>query len=229
MKNFILQTFIFIPMPSLWLLFIYPLIGNKFIKKIIIINIFILLVVPSMPIASTILEKIFYNGLSKITIQDKKPAYVLVLGAGADDDGKYPTTESLRRAEFGIVLAREYSVPLIFSGGLDAELLPEFFDLDGLTYIKEVRSVNTFESALNLKKIVKFSDRPLLLVTNPMHYKRSILSLKKQGLDSKIPNNFNGNISNNYSFFPSAGSLGKFNNFIYEIVAITWYYFSGKI
>ena len=216
-------------MPSIWLLFIYLLIRDRFIKKIIIINIFILLIVPSLPIASTILEKFFYDDLYKITIQNKKPAYILVLGAGADDDGKYPTTESLKRAELGIKLAKEYSVPLIFSGGLDAELLPDFFDLNGTTYIKEVRSGNTFESAINIKKIVKFSDRPLLLVTNPIHYKRSILSLKKQDLDSKIPNNFNDNINTNYSFFPSVSSILRFNKIIYEVIGITWYYFSGKI
>ena len=216
-------------MPSIWLLFIYLFVRDRFIKKIIIINIFILLIVPSLPIASTILEKFLYDNLSKITIQNKKPAYILVLGAGVDNDGKYPTTESLKRTELGIELAKEYSVPLIFSGGLDAELLPKFFDLNGITYIKEVRSRNTFESAVNLKKIVKFSGRPLLLITSPKHYKRSILSLKKQDLDSKIPNNFNDNISVNYSFLPSVSSILRFNKIIYEVIAITWYYFSGKI
>jgi len=216
-------------MPSIWLLFIYLFVRDRFIKKIIIINIFILLIVPSLPITSTILEKFLYDNLSKITIQNKKPAYILVLGAGVDNDGKYPTTESLKRTELGIELAKKYSVPLIFSGSLDAELLPKFFDLNGITYIKEVRSGNTFESAVNLKKIVKFSGRPLLLVTNPKHYKRSILSLKKQDLDSKIPNNFNDNISVNYSFLPSISSILRFNKIIYEVIAITWYYLSGKI
>ena len=216
-------------MPSIWLLFIYLLIRDKFIKKIIIINIFILLIVPSLPIASTILEKFFYDGLSKITIQNKKPAYILVLGAGADDDGKYPTTESLKRAELGIKLAKEYSVPLIFSGGLDAELLPDFFDLNGTTYIKEVRSGNTFESAINIKKIVKFSDRPLLLVTNPIHYKRSILLLRHNNFNVRIPNIYNSTFKYNYSIIPTSDSVSRFNNIIYETIAIIWYYFSDKI
>jgi len=216
-------------MPSIWLLFIYLLVRDRFIKKIIGINIIILLIVPSLPITSTILEKIFYNDLSKVTIENKKPTYILVLGAGTDDDGIYPTLQSFQRAELGIELAKKYSIPLIFSGSLDAEVLPNFFDLNGIEYIKENRSSNTFESAVNLKKIVKFSDRPLLLVTSPTHYKRSILSLKKQDLDTKIPNNFDDNIIITYSFFPSVSSIVRFNKIIYEAVAITGYYFSGKI
>jgi len=216
-------------MPSIWLLFIYPFVRNRFIKKIIIINIIILLIAPSLPIVPTILEKFLYNDLSKITIENKKPAYILVLGAGADDDGKYPTLQSFQRAELGIELAKKYSIPLIFSGRYSAELLPEFFNLNGIEYIKEARSINTFESAINLKKIIKFTDTPLLLVTSPTHYKRSILSLKKQGLDCKIPNNFDNNITITYSFFPSVSSIVRFNKIIYEIIAITWYYFSGKI
>ena len=102
-------------------------------------------------------------------------------------------------------------------------------NLNGIEYIKEARSRNTFESAINLKKIIKFTDTPLLLVTSPTHYKRSILSLKKQGLDCKIPNNFDDNILITYSFFPSVSSIVRFNKIIYEITAITWYYFSGKI
>tara|TARA_B100000795_G_C22633844_1_gene373688 strand:- start:131 stop:781 length:651 start_codon:yes stop_codon:yes gene_type:complete len=216
-------------MPSIWLLFIYLVVRDRFVKKIIIINIIILLIVPSLPIVPTILEKFLYDDLSKITIENKKPAYILVLGAGADDDGKYPTVQSFQRAELGIELAKKYSIPLIFSGGIDAELLPEFFNLNGIEYIKETRSSNTFESAINLKKIIKFTDTPLLLVTSPTHYKRSILSLKKQGLDCKIPNNFDNNITITYSFFPSVSSIVRFNKIIYEIIAITWYYFSGKI
>jgi uncharacterized SAM-binding protein YcdF (DUF218 family) len=216
-------------MPSIWLLFIYPLVRDRFIKKIIGINIIILLIVPSLPITSTILEKIFYNDLSKVTIENKKPTYILVLGAGTDDDGIYPTLQSFQRAELGIELAKKYSIPLIFSGSLDTEVLPNFFDLNGIEYIKENRSSNTFESAVNLKKIVKFTDRPLLLVTSPTHYKRSILSLKKQDLDTKIPNNFDDNIIITYSFFPSVSSIVRFNKIIYEVIAITWYYLSGKI
>ena len=127
-------------MPSIWLSIIYFFIKNKFIKKILIKIIFILLILPSLPIVSTTLEKLFYNGLYKISIQDKKPAYILVLGAGADATGKYPTTESLKRAEHGIGLSKKYSATLIFSGGLAADILPNFFDLKDVDYIKEVKT-----------------------------------------------------------------------------------------
>ena len=216
-------------MPSIWLSIIYFFIKNKFIKKILIKVIFILLILPSLPLVSITLEKLFYSGLYKISIQDKKPTYILVLGAGADATGKYPTTESLNRAELGIELSKKYSAPIIFSGGLAADILPNFFDLSDIKYIKEVKSENTYNSAINLKEIIKSSEDLILLVTSPVHYKRSILTLKKYNYNIKIPNNYDAIFKYNYSFIPKFSSISKFNNSIYEIVAIIWYYCSGKI
>jgi len=216
-------------MPSIWLSFLYLLIKDKSLKKIILIIIFFLLILPSLPIVSTNLEKFLYNDLNKNYIQDKQPSYILVLGAGTDFTKKYPTIESLKRAELGINLSKKYSSPLIFSGGLDADILPNFFDLKDVDYIKEVKSENTYNSAINLKEIIKSSEDLILLVTSPVHYKRSILTLKKYNYNIKIPNNYDAIFKYNYSFIPKFSSISKFNNSIYEIVAIIWYYCSGKI
>ena len=216
-------------MPSIWLSFIYFFIRDKFLKKIIIIIIFILLIVPSLPIVSTSLEKLFYNDIAKNYIEDKKPSYILVLGAGADSTGKYPTVESLKRAELAIKLSKKYSVPLIFSGGLDADITPNFFDLSGINYIKEVESENTYSSAINLKEIIESSEGIILLVTSPTHYKRAILTLKNHNFNIKIPNNYYDAYEHDYSLIPKSSSISKFNNSIYEIIGIIWYYLSGKI
>ena len=216
-------------MPSIWLSIIYFFIKNKFIKKILIKIIFILLILPSLPIVSTTLEKLFHNGLYKISVQDKKPAYILVLGAGADATEKFPTTESLKRAELGIELSKKYSAPIIFSGGLAADILPNFFELSDIKYIKEVKSTNTFDSVKNLNGIIKSSEDLVLLVTSPIHYKRSILLLRHNNFNVRIPNIYNSTFKYNYSFIPTSDSVSRFNNIIYETIAIIWYYFSGKI
>ena len=216
-------------MPSIWLSFVYLFIKDKFLKKITIIFIFFLLIAPSLPIVSTNLEKSLYINLNKNYINDKRPSHILVLGAGADGTGKYPTTQSLKRAELGIKLSKKYSVPLIFSGGLDADITPNFFDLNGINYIKEVESENTYDSVMNLKKIIESSDDIILLVTSPIHYKRAILTLKNHNFNIKISNNYDIISEYDYSLVPKFSSISNFNNSIYEIVAIIWYYCSGKI
>jgi len=216
-------------MPSIWLSFVYLFIKDKFLKKITIIFIFVLLTAPSLPIVSTNLEKSLYINLNKNFINDKRPSYIMVLGAGADGTGKYPTTQSLKRAELAIKLSKKYSVPLIFSGGLDAEITPNFFDLSGISYIKEVESENTYDSVMNLKEIVESSEDIILLVTSPIHYKRAILTFKNHNFNIKISNNYDVISEYDYSLVPKFSSISNFNNSIYEIVAIIWYYCSGKI
>ena len=229
MKDRILQSLIFIPMPSIWLFIIYIFIKKLFFKRFLLTVIFFALIIPSLPITSTYLENFLYDNSFKISNHNKKPIYVVVLGAGVDNKHKFPTIESLTRANHGIELSKKYSVPVIFTGGVEARLLENFFELNDVAFIVEDRSINTFNSAENLKEIVNFKDGPLLIVTSPIHYKRSILTFKKQNFDIVIPNDYIDSFKPNYSFFPSFRSISRFNNIIYEFFAITWYYFTGKI
>jgi hypothetical protein len=82
---------------------------------------------------------------------------------------------------------------------------------------------------LNLKKYINVYDGPLLLATDPMHHKRTILVLKKQNFDVLIPDNYLKNIVTNYSVVPSTKGIKSFNKIIYEVLGILWYYFTGKI
>ena len=233
MKDLILQSLIFIPMPSIWLFIIYIFIKKLFFKRFLLTVIFLALIIPSLPITSTYLENLLYDNSFKISKHNKKPIYVVVLGAGVDDNHKFPTLESLTRANHGIELSKKYSVPVIFTGGVEARLLKNFFELNDVAFIVEDQSINTFNSVENLKEIIYFGngpeDGPLLIVTSPIHYKRSILTFKKQNFDIVIPNDYIDSFKPNYSFFPSFRSISRFNNIIYEFFAITWYYFTGKI
>jgi uncharacterized SAM-binding protein YcdF (DUF218 family) len=86
-----------------------------------------------------------------------KSAYVLVPGAGTykDEYNKYPTSETIRRARHGIELSEQFSIPLIFSGSRDAAHSAKYFnDEIRQIYMTETKSLNTFEMAKNLKKII---------------------------------------------------------------------------
>ena len=107
--------------------------------------------------------------------------------------------------------------------------MSKYFLLEQGNFLTETASVNTFEMAKNLKKLINISDGPLLLATDPIHHKRTILTLKKENFDVLIPDNYLKNKKINYSIIPSIGGITSFNDIIYETLGIVWYYFTGKI
>jgi len=216
-------------MPSIWIIILYLLVKSNYLKKFLIYLGFILLLISSLPIVPTCLEKFFHSDSYRISNHLKRPAYVLVPGAGATADAHFPTTKSLQRALYGKKLSEQFSIPLIFSGGLAADLLPKYFVLEHSNFLTDVVSETTYDMAKNLKKLINIHDGPLLLATDPIHHKRTILALKKQNFDILIPDNYKTNINSNYSIIPSVHSIHHFNDIIYEVLGIIWYYFTGKI
>ena len=220
-------------MPAIWLIILYFLVKSNYWKKFFLYLGFIFLLITSLPIVSTYVGKFFYNDNYRVSNQHEKPAYVLIPTAGIWYDGYekwYPTYESIKRVQYGKKLSKQFSIPLIFSGSGDASLSAKYFnDEVRQIFIVETKSLNTFEMAKNLKKIINISDGPLLLATNPIHHRRTILALKKQNFDVLIPDNYLKNIVTNYSVIPSTNAIGNFNEIIYESLGIVWYYFTGKI
>ena len=222
-------------MPTVWLIFLYILVKSNYWKKIFLYLGFIFLLITSLPIVSTYVEKFFYSDYYRISNHHKKPAYVLIPTAGIWYDGYekwHPTYESIKRTQQGKKLSEQFSIPLILAGGgnskiNEASLISKFFNYD--FYLIEVESRNTFEMAKNLKKFIKISDGPLLLATNPLHHKRTILALKKQNFDVLIPDTYLKNKKISYSVIPSKRGIIRFNDIIYESLGIAWYYFTGKI
>ena len=220
-------------MPTIWLIILYFLVKSNYWKKFFLYLGFIFLLITSLPIVSTYVGKFFYNDNYRVFNHYKKPAYILVPGAGTYEDGygkKHPTPETIKRARYGKELSKKFSIPLIFAGGRDAFLSSKYY-ADGArqVYVVEVESANTFEMAKNLKKFINISDGPILLATNPVHHKRTILALKKQNFDVLIPDNYIRNIETSYSVIPSIEGIGSFNEIIHESLGIVWYYFTGKI
>ena len=216
-------------MPTIWLIILYFFVKSNYWKKFFLYLGFVFLLITSLPIVSTFAEKFFYSDNYRISNHHKKPAYVLVPGAGATHEGFFPNTKSFERAQYGKELSEQFSIPLIFSGGLDAFLLPKYFVLEQGNFLTETASTSTFEMAKNLKKLISISDGPLLLATDPIHHKRTILTLKKENFDVLIPDNYLKNKKINYSIIPSIGGITSFNDIIYETLGIVWYYFTGKI
>ena len=222
-------------MPTVWLIFLYFLVKSNYWKKIFLYLGFIFLLITSLPIVSTYVEKFFYSDYYRISNHHKKPAYVLIPTAGIWYDGYekwHPTYESIKRTQHGKKLSEQFSIPLILAGGgntkiNEAILISKFFNYD--FYLIEVESRNTFEMAKNLKKFIKISDGPFLLATKPLHHKRTILTLKKQNFDVLIPDTYLKNKKISYSVIPSKRGIIRFNDIIYESFGIAWYYFTGKI
>ena len=215
-------------MPTIWLIILYFFVKSNYWKKFFLYLGFVILLITSLPIVSTFAEKFFYSDNYRISNHHKKPAYVLVPGAGVTR-GLFPSTKSFLRAHYGKELSEQFSIPLIFSGGLDAFLLPKYFELEQSNFLTEIESTSTFEMAKNLKKLINISDGPLLLATDPIHHRRAILTLKKENFDVLIPDNYLKNQKINYSIIPSISGIISFNDIIYETLGIVWYYFTGKI
>ena len=223
-------------MPSIWLIILYFFVKSNNWKKFFLYLGFIFLLITSLPIVSTYVGKFFYSDNYRISNHHKKPVYVLVPGAGTSlvgNEKTFPTPETIRRSLYGIELSEQFSIPLIFAGSGDASLSAKYFnDEVRQIFIVETKSLNTFEIPKNLKKIINVSDGPLLLATNPIHHRRTILVLKKQNFDVLIPDNYLKSVysfKTNYSVIPSIKGIGSFNEIIYESLGIVWYYFTGKI
>lgn len=222
-------------MPTIWLIILYFVVKSDYWKKFFLYLGFIFLLITSLPIVSTYTEKFFYSDYHKISNHHKIPAYVLIPTAGIWYDGYkkwHPTYESIIRTQYGKELSNRFSIPTILSGAgsqkvKEANLISEYFDYD-FSFI-EIESTNTFEMATNLKKIINIDDGPLLLSTNPVHHRRTILVLEKQNFEVLIPDNYMKNAKINYSIIPSFGGIKSFNQIIYETLGIIWYYFTGKI
>ena len=99
MKELILHSFVYIPMPTIWLIILYFFVKSNYWKKFFLYLGFVFLLITSLPIVSTFVEKFFYSDNYRISNHHKKPAYVLVPGAGATHDGLFPNTKSFERAQ----------------------------------------------------------------------------------------------------------------------------------
>ena len=143
-----------------------------------------------------------------------------------------PSKSTEERILYAKKLLNENKIPIIISGGKtkknapsEAEVTKEFYDLVD-TEVETV-SLNTYQSALNLKDYCKLINNNLVIITEVLHSLRSYMSFKSQGCNTRIYN---------YSYYidlkdfiPSRYGFSLFNNAIYEYTALLYYLITFKI
>ncbi len=220
------------------LLYFFGLISYGYKKKLKIFSscLFIMFVI-SLPFFGKIfsypligLPKFFISS----DINDVKSAVVLTGGIYKNIINKWqPSKNTEQRILYAKKLLNKKDIPIIISGGRtktnapsEAEVTKEFYNL--VDSEVETESLNTYQSAQNLKDYCKILNNHLIIITDIFHSLRSYLSFKSQGCNTILYN------YNSYSivlkdFMPSLYGFSLFNRAVYEYVAIIYYLATFKI
>ena len=167
-------------------------------------------------------------------LKDVKSAVVLTGGIYKNImDEWQPSKNTEQRILYAKKLLNEKNIPIIISGGItkknapsEAEVTKEFYYLIDTEI--ETLSLNTYQSAQNLKNYCKPFNNNLVIITDIFHSLRSYLSFKSQGCNTKLYNYDSYNIELK-DFLPSLYGFSLFNNAVYEYVAIVYYLVTFKI
>ena len=236
MKDFILSL---LTIPGLLiLLYFFGLVSQGYKKKLKIFSscLFIMFFI-SIPFFSKILSyplielpKFFIS----TDLNNVKSAVVLTGGIYKNIINQWqPSKNTEERILYVKKLLNKKDIPIIISGGItkenapsEAEVAKEFYNI---VYAEvETESLNTYQSAQNLKNYCKKFNNNLIIITDIFHSLRSYLSFKSQGCNTILYN------YNSYSFvlkdfIPSLYGFSLFNRAIYEYAAIIYYLATFKI
>ena len=236
MKDFILSL---LTVPGLLiLLYFFGLVSQGYKKKLKIFStcLFIMFVI-SIPFFAKILSYPLI-GLPKFFIStdlnNVKSAVVLTGGIYKNIINEWqPSKNTEERILYVKKLLNKKDIPIIISGGItkknapsEAEVTREFYNLVNAEV--ETASLNTYQSAQNLKNYCKTFDNNLIIITDIFHSLRSYLSFKSQGCNTILYNYKVYNIGLK-DFKPSLYGFSLFNNAIYEYIAIIYYLVTFKI
>ena len=236
MKDFILSI---LTIPGLFiLLYFFGLVSQGYKKKLKIFSscLFIMFVI-SLPFFGKIFSYPLL-GLPKFFISsdlnDVKSAVVLTGGIYKNIINKWqPSKNTEERILYAKKILNTKDIPIIISGGItqknapsEAEVAKEFYNLVDAEV--ETESLNTYQSAQNLKNYCKIFNNNLIIITDIFHSLRSYLSFKSQGCNT-ILYNYNSYLIELKDFIPSLYGFSLFNNAVYEYVAIIYYLVTFKI
>ena len=236
----ILYNIAFFPLPIIWFMLFIIIFNLKEKIYFYFKAIFVLLFITSLPITIDIFSFPLSKGSSKF-IDDHNFAAIIVLTGGIykDMNGNwYPSSDTIKRAALGSNISKKLNIPLIITGGNSinenpAESLIVSNLIDNKNIILEQISKNTYESALNLEKILiennLSKEDNFMLITSKFHNLRSALTFKSQNYNIKIYNYSTFDKLNFYKFIPNSKSLNLFNNALYEYYGIIKYIIRGHI
>lgn len=123
---------------------------------------------------------------------------IVILGGGtlenSPEEGENGslTGDSFKRALYGLYLAEQYRLPVLYSGGTlfegqskgEAEIAMKLlskYNKTGIKLMKETMSRTTYENAAYVKE--KFNPGKVILVTSAYHIKRSLYIFKRAGVE----------------------------------------------
>ena len=236
MKDFILSI---LTIPGLFiLLYFFGLVSQGYKKKLKIFSscLFIMFVI-SLPFFGKIFSypllgfpKFFISS----DLNDVKSAVVLTGGIYKNIINEWqPSKNTEERILYAKKILNKKDIPIIISGGItqnnapsEAEVAKEFYNLVDAEV--ETESLNTYQSAQNLKNYCKIFNNNLMIITDIFHSLRSYLSFKSQGCNT-ILYNYNSYLIEPKDFIPSLYGFSLFNNAVYEYVAIIYYLVTFKI
>ena len=236
MKEIVLSL---ITIPSLLiLLYFFGLVSYGYKKKLKIYSscLFIMFVI-SLPFFGKIFSYPLI-GLPKFFISSDlnnvKSAVVLTGGIYKNIINKWqPSKNTEKRILYAKKLLNKKDIPIIISGGItkknapsEAEVTKDFYNLVNTEV--ETESLNTYQSAQNLKNYCKTFDNSLIIITDIFHSLRSYLSFKSQGCNT-ILYDYNSYTIVLKDFMPSLYGFSLFNRAVYEYVAIIYYLVTFKI
>ena len=166
-------------------------------------------------------------------LKDVKSAVVLTGGIYKNIINEWqPSKNTEERILYTKKLLNKKDIPIIISGGMtkkdapsEAEVVKEFYDLVNAEI--ETLSLNTFQSAQNLKAYCAEFNNNLIIITDIFHSLRSYLSFKSQGCNT-ILYNYVYHIEPK-DFIPSLYGFLLFNKAVYEYLAIVYYLVTFKI
>ena len=235
MKEILLSL---LTMPGLLILiYIYGLVSYGYKKKLKIFSscLFIMFAV-SLPFFGKIfsypllgLPKIFLSS----DLKDAKSAVVLTGGIYKNIMNEWqPSKNTEKRILYAKKLLNKKDLPIIISGGItksdapsEAEVTKNYYNLVNAEI--ETVSLNTYQSAQNLKYYCEAFNNNLIIITDIFHSLRSYLSFKSQGCKT-ILYNYYYRIEPK-DFIPSLYGFSLFNNAVYEYAALTYYLVTFKI
>jgi len=233
-----LFTYLCLPPGIFIILLLLATIYAKKFKWLFFIGAITLYLISIKPISNLLLEP-----LENIPTSKQKANLVVVLSGGSNSNDilkSYP--DAFKRLTYGIVLAKQNNLPLLFSGrGIrkpteaenakkDIELFEKTFNFKLKTYY-ENKSIDTIENVKYSLKLIQKNhlSKKIYLVTSAYHMKRSIIIFKHFGFDviPKPVGFFKQPVQTWYDYLPNMENLEHSYKAIHEYFGILSLYLRG--
>jgi len=233
-----LFTYLCLPPGIFIILLLLATIYAKKFKWLFFTGAITLYLISIKPVSNLLLEP-----LENIPTSNQKANLVVVLSGGSNsNDILKSSPDAFKRLAYGIILAKQDNLPLLFTGGgitkpteadnakKDIELFEKTFNFKLKTYYED-KAIDTVGNAKWTLKLIQENNlsKNIYLVTSAYHMKRSIIIFKHFGFNV-IPKPVGFFVSPTqtwYDYLPNMGSLEHSYKAIHEYFGILSLYLRG--